>query len=194
MAQAGDVIENPFSGERIRFDETSAETGGEYLAGEIVLALHGIGPPEHVHPVIEERFRVLSGTLTSIVRGEKGGIAAGEELIVPPRIPHRWFNETGDEVRIAFEIRPALPLDRFLESVFALVQAGKTNRKGLPRALPLAPILARHRDVVCPPLPVQRMLLGVLARVAKLLGYPDEYRYPYDEVLEGADEGFRTRE
>ncbi len=37
MARAGDVIENPFSGERIRFGETSAETGGEYLAGDVLL-------------------------------------------------------------------------------------------------------------------------------------------------------------
>ena len=82
MARAGDVIENPFSGEWIRFDETSAETGGEYLAGEIVLAPHGIGPPEHVHPVIEERFRVLSGTLTSLVRGEKvaAGVASSRDV------------------------------------------------------------------------------------------------------------------
>lgn len=31
MARAGDMIENPLSGERITFHETGAETGGRYL-------------------------------------------------------------------------------------------------------------------------------------------------------------------
>ncbi len=182
MARAGDVIENPVSGERIAFEKTGAETDGSYLAGEIVLAPHGAGPPEHVHPVIEERFRVVSGTLGARVGGEARTVQAGESFTVPAGTPHRWWNDTAEEVRIAFEVRPALPLDRFLESAFALVHQGKSNRKGLPGPLRMAPILRRHADVLHlarPPLVVQRPLMRLLGALAGLLGYPDEYPYPY---------------
>lgn len=197
MARAGDVIENPLSGERIAFEKTGFETDGEYSAGEIVLAPHGAGPPEHVHPVIEERFRVVSGTLRARVGGEDRTVEAGESLTVPPGTPHRWWNDTAEEVRIAFEVRPALPLDRFLESVFALVHEGKSNRRGLPGLLRMAPILRRHADVLHlarPPVAVQRPLMRLLGIVAGLLGYPDEYAYPYRDASspqgsESADEG-----
>lgn len=68
MARLRDVIENPMSGERIVLGETGAETGGQYLTGTIHLAAKGAGPREHVHRKIEERFRVLLGKLTRLVR------------------------------------------------------------------------------------------------------------------------------
>ncbi|MDQ7053772.1 MAG: cupin domain-containing protein [candidate division KSB1 bacterium] len=187
MAKAGDVIENPLSGEKIFFDKTGEETNGESLCGRIVLAPQGIGPPEHIHPIIEERFKVVSGQLHALVNGKERMVSEGEELIVPPGTAHRWWNTTDDEVHIEYVVSPALPLDRFLESVFALVQAGKANKKGLPGPLRMAPILQKHWDVLYlanPPLFIQKIVMGVLAVVARLIGYGDEYRYPYKRASE----------
>jgi hypothetical protein len=48
--------------------------------------------------------------------------------------------------------------------------------------LRLALVLRRFEDeiyFVRPPLAVQRVILGALAKVARLLGYRAEYTYPY---------------
>lgn len=132
MASAGDTIENPRSGERIEFHVTGAESDGKYFKGRILLAPNGVGPPEHVHAVIEERFHVVTGRLSPRVAGSQGTYGPGEEIVVPPGTPHRWWNDTAEAVELDFHISPALPLDRFLESVFALAHLGLTDPKGLP--------------------------------------------------------------
>ena len=180
MIHAGDTIENPSSGERITFDTTAAESDGRYLAGRIRLAPHGLGPPEHVHPVIEERFSVLSGRLTASVGGIEHDYGPGNAFIVPPGTAHRWWNRHPQPVEIEFRVSPALPLDRFLESVFALVQMGKADVRGLPGPLRMAPILREHWDVLYlakPPLPVQKAVMAALSVPARILGYPASYEY-----------------
>ena len=182
MARAGDTIENPLSGERITFEETGAETGGQYLAGKILLAPKGVGPPEHVHPTIEEWFRVVSGSLATRVAGRERTYGSGEEFTVPPRTAHRWWNETDEPVEIEYRVSPALPLDRFLENVFAMVRLGYSDSRGLPGPLRMSRVLPRFWDVVylsSPPLPIQKASMAVLGIVALILGYPAVYSYPY---------------
>jgi hypothetical protein len=64
-----------------------------------------------------------------------------------------------------------------------LSRDGKTNKAGAPKnPLLLALILREYEDeiyFVRPPLFVQRVIFGALARVAHLLGYRAEYPYPY---------------
>lgn len=182
MIQAGDIIENPLSGERITFEKTGAETGGAYLAGKIYLAAKGVGPPEHVHPKMEERFRVLSGTLSAKLENQVRTYGPGDEIVVTPGTRHRWWNETNQEVVIEYRVSPALPLDEFLENVFAMVHLGYSDPSGLPGPLRMSLVLPRFWDVVHlakPPLPVQKMTMAILGVVARMLRYPSEYKYPY---------------
>jgi hypothetical protein len=61
MASQGDVLENPLTGEKVIFLETSEDTNGELLRFEYVLPPR-FSIPEHVHPRQEERHEVLSGS------------------------------------------------------------------------------------------------------------------------------------
>src|SRR4051794_32164692 len=61
MAYAGQVIENPVSGERITFRKTAADTNGELLEIDLELAPDGHVPGMHVHPTQTERFEIVSG-------------------------------------------------------------------------------------------------------------------------------------
>jgi mannose-6-phosphate isomerase-like protein (cupin superfamily) len=176
------TIENPKSGERITFRKVAEGTPDERFEGEILLAPRGYGPPEHVHPIIREVFVVRAGTLSASVGGQRRTVGPGEKLEVAPGVPHRWWNETDEPVELSFVVQPALPLDRFLESVFALVHLSKSDERGVPGPLRMSRILQRHWDVVHlarPPLAVQKLVMAVLGVVALLLGYPAEYRYPY---------------
>jgi hypothetical protein len=54
MAKAGDTIESPFSGARIRFLKTARDTNGELLQLEDLMKGGRRVPMEHVHPYMEE--------------------------------------------------------------------------------------------------------------------------------------------
>lgn len=196
MPEPVKTIENPLSGERIEFDVTGAETGGAHLSGRIVLAPFGAGPPEHVHPKMEERFRIVSGHLTARVGGSEGVFAAGEEIRVAPGTPHRWWNRTDEPVELEFHVTPGLPLDGFLENVFALAHMGLTDRHGMPNLLRMSRILPRYWDVLHlarPPLALQKAVMTLLSPVAWALRYPTAYDYPYaPDALEFEDAAGRA--
>ena len=59
MIQAGDVIENPVTGERLVFLKTSRETNGEAVVLETFVKPNGFVAAAHVHPHQEERFLIL---------------------------------------------------------------------------------------------------------------------------------------
>jgi hypothetical protein len=64
-----------------------------------------------------------------------------------------------------------------------MARDGKTNKVGAPRNPLLLALVLHHFEeeiyFVRPPLAVQKMIFGALAKVARLLGYRAEYPYPY---------------
>ena len=67
MAKAGDVLENPFTGQTLTFRRTTADTAGALLEVESRWAHAGQEPPVHHHPSQDERFEVLEGELRAQV-------------------------------------------------------------------------------------------------------------------------------
>jgi mannose-6-phosphate isomerase-like protein (cupin superfamily) len=178
MAKPGDILENPASGEALTVHSSTGETNGEFLSGEMKLAPHAAGPPEHVHPKIEERFRVTSGILHVKVNGVERVVTENEEVAVPPGTPHQFWNPGDGEVRFEAEARPALRLEAFLETAFGLARDGKTDRNGKPGLLQAAVLMREYSDelhLASPPLPVQKVMFGILAPIGRLLGYKAHY-------------------
>ena len=185
MIRAGDVIENPVTGERIVFHKTSQETNGEAVAFETFVQPDGFVAAAHVHPKQEERFAIVSGTLGLRIGDEEIVAGPGETVTIPAGTRHRFWNAGDDVVRFRCEVRPALQFEQLLETMFALAAAGKTNGKGMPNPLRLAVIARAHFDVVRLPFPpafVQRIGLALGAPLGRLLGYAPTYA-PTDEPL-----------
>jgi mannose-6-phosphate isomerase-like protein (cupin superfamily) len=174
MIRAGDSIENPVTGERLVFHQTSADTRGERVVFETVVQPDGFVAAAHVHPFQEERFQVLAGTVGFRVGRRRFEAGAGERLVVPLGTAHRFWN-AGDEVaRFLCEVRPALQFEQLIETMFGLAAAGRTNRKGMPGPLQLAVVARHHFDDVrlpFPPAPVQRLGLALGAPLGRMLGY-----------------------
>src|SRR6478752_1143172 len=63
MIDPGQTIENPVTGERLTFHETSRSTGGEYVLVEAVVEAGGFVAAAHVHPKQSETFKLISGRL-----------------------------------------------------------------------------------------------------------------------------------
>ena len=138
---------------------------------------------EHIHPHQEERFEVIAGTLCGRVAGRELAGTPGETVVVPPGVPHLWWNSGNEELHVRVKVRPALTLENWFETYFGLAQDGKVSAKtGLPNILQLAVMMRAYQDVLIlakPPRPVQTVLFGSLAAAGRLLGYKADYPYPY---------------
>jgi quercetin dioxygenase-like cupin family protein len=178
VIRAGDVIENPVTGERIVFRKTSADTNGEAVVIECFVAPHGAVAMAHVHPSQEERFEVLRGSVGFKVGGKKQVAGPGHRLTVPAGTRHKFWNAGDDEAHFVCEVRPALQFEQLLETMFALAADGRTNKKGMPNPLRLAVIARAHFDTVRLPFPpawLQRVGLTLGAPLGRLVGYAPTY-------------------
>jgi mannose-6-phosphate isomerase-like protein (cupin superfamily) len=178
VIRAGDSIENPMTGERIVFRQTSHETGGEAVVIETYVKPNGFVAAAHVHPSQEERFQVLRGSVGFKIGRRKVVAGPGQRITVPAGTPHKFWNAGEDVAQFVCEIRPALQFESLLETMFALAADGKTNRKGMPNPFRLAVIAQAHFDTVQLPFPpaiLQRVALGMGAPLGKALGYGSVY-------------------
>jgi quercetin dioxygenase-like cupin family protein len=178
MAYAGQTIENPISGERITFRKTAAETDGEVLAFDLELSPDGNVPGMHVHPTQEERFEVVEGTMRFRRSGRKVIANAGDVVVVPPGVRHKFQNGGDEQAQVRVEVRPALRMEQLLENSVDLAAEGRTNSKGMPKPLDLALFVHEFKHEVRGPfLPgwLQRMVLAPLAWIARKRGHCARY-------------------
>lgn len=190
MAKAGDELVNPVTGLRTVFRKTAQDTSGKLLRVDWIGEPGWTTGPDHVHPLQEERFEVLTGKLGLRVGGVERVHSTGDVIVAPAASPHAAWNAGDDEIHVLVDFRPALRTERAFETLAGLARDGKTNRAGAPKnPLRLALILRHFEEeiyFVRPPLAVQRVILGALARVARLLGYRAEYPYPYARQSEAS--------
>jgi quercetin dioxygenase-like cupin family protein len=139
MAVTGQTLLNPVSGERITFRTTAAESNGELVAIDLELPSGARFPgPLHLHPLQEERFEVVKGTMRFRVRRERMIAGAGEVVVVPPRVRHDFANVGEETALVRVEIRPALKMEQMFETAVALAEQGRTMFGGVPKPLELA--------------------------------------------------------
>jgi mannose-6-phosphate isomerase-like protein (cupin superfamily) len=162
-------LENKHTGEIL-------ELWRERRNGETILNLRGTlpakseGPPLHIHHLEDEEGVVTAGTLSALVGGKHVTVDTGQRVLLPKGIPHRWWNE-GDQP-LAFEgsTRPGVDLDRYLQAVFEIMNAGPPNR---PSLVYMAHASLRHRrtqTVLIMPLAVQAILFRLVVGIGTVLG------------------------
>jgi quercetin dioxygenase-like cupin family protein len=171
MITPGQTLENPVTGERFTFTETAATTDGELLAFDFALRPGGAVPMPHVHPVQTERFEVTEGQMRFRVGLRTVMAGPGDVVEVEPGAAHSFANAGEDEARLRVEVRPALAMEEMFGEVIALAQAGRMNRRGMPRnLLDLASLARRYDQEAHAPVigqRLQRILLAPLVFLAK---------------------------
>ncbi len=178
MSRAGDVTENPVTGERAVVRVGTEETNGDLLVVDLFVRPGGAVVGEHLHPVTEERFTVVSGKVGFSVDGRREVAEPPRQLVVPPHTPHDWWNAGDETAHVRVEIRPAARFEEMIGTLFGLARDGKTDAKGRPHLLQLALFALEFDDVLRltrPPRFVQQTLFTVLTPVARLLGYRGTY-------------------
>jgi mannose-6-phosphate isomerase-like protein (cupin superfamily) len=91
---AGELID--LGPAKIRILEDGSTTAHRLGIGEITLAPHSEGPPQHRHAQHDEGFYVVSGTARFTVGDTGYDAPPGTLVMVPPGTPHTFANP-GDE-------------------------------------------------------------------------------------------------
>lgn len=154
-------LELETGGVLLKFTRTAAESGGELHVQEARYPAHSMRPPLHCHPLQDERFSIVEGSLTFQLGSERRLVNAGDELQIPRGVLH-WAYNAGDAPAFAiWETRPAL---RTAEFLWAMHRASRGRAR--PRLQDAAAILSEYRDefqLAKPPALVQRLVFGCLA-------------------------------
>ena len=144
--------------------------------GQIILALDGSlppgssGPPLHLHFHEHEEIIVKAGTLGAQIGTESVVVQAGGTAVLPARLRHRWWNAGDDMLENSGYAVPVVDLDRFLQALFAVLNASPDGR---PSIFYLAHVLWRHRNtqlVAVPPPPIQKIIFPILLLIGHILG------------------------
>ena len=169
---------HPVTGERIVFRKRARDTGGELLEMSLYLAPGGFIAAPHVHPNQEERFEVDGAAVKFRVNGKERLCQPGEVVVVPPGVPHVWWNPSAAEAATLVQFRPALDTETFFETFFGLARDGKVNRKGLPNPLQMMVLARDYQSEMQLPPPAQTILGPIamlLAPIGRALGYRGRY-------------------
>lgn len=145
-------------------------------AGQAVLDIDGSlpprmsGPPLHVHFHQREEIVVKAGSLGAKVGGETIIVPAGGRAAFPAGVEHKWWNGGEDLLEVTGQAIPAGDLDRYLQALFAILNASPSGR---PSLFYIAHVLWRHRQtqsVGVPPRSIQRILFPLVLLLGHALG------------------------
>ena len=176
--EAGEVWENPVTGERARLIEAPWWNSEGRAVAELTALVGARVVGEHLHPELTERFTVLEGELTVKRNGVTSTLHAGETMEIPPGTWHDWWNAAGRDALVRVEITPGERFTHMIETLFGLAREGHVNGKGMPHPLQLAVFAPEFSDVLIlrrPPAAIQRAVFAALAPIAGRRGYRGTY-------------------
>ena len=164
------TLENRHTGEILRMRRARDAEGRVVLALDGSLPPRKDGPPPHVHFRQREEGRVRAGSLGILVGSEKSIVPTGGNAAFPEGVVHTWWNAGDDPLEFGGRAIPAADLDRYLQAVFAVLNASASGR---PSLFYIAHIALRHRRTqrfMKPPLAIQRIVFPLVLLVGYLLG------------------------
>lgn len=155
-------------GHRVRFLDVDPDEDGARLLIEHVWTQPGTMAGPHWHPVLTECFTVREGAMRFRVDGRDLVLRAGEHVTVEPGQVHQFRNDGGRLV-VLHEVRPPGRHRAMFAMWHHLDQQGRTFGPGIPRdPLWLALLWELQEGYLAgPPLALQRLVLGGLARLAR---------------------------
>lgn len=139
-------------------------------------------PTEHVHPLQDEHWRVISGGLAVANGDTETTLSPAESITLPAGIPHRIWNPLDEPSRVVLEFRPALDAQSLTETLYMLAQRGETNDTGQLKLLQFAVTQDAHPNqlyLTAVPIFLQRILIRLLAPIGRFRGYQAVYHLDY---------------
>jgi hypothetical protein len=163
-------LKNRHTGELLRMHRVRDAQGQTVLTIDGSLPPRADGPPLHVHFCQREEGTVKAGTLGAQVGNEKILVQTGGSAAFAAGMLHKWWNAGDDLLEFSGRAIPAGDLDRYLQGVFAVVNASPSGR---PSIFYLAHVLWRHRHtqgIGAPPPAIQRIVFPLVLLIGRILG------------------------
>jgi len=163
-------LENRHTGESLRLRRVRDAEGKVVLTIEGLLPAGAKGPPVHVHFQEREEGSVKAGTLGARVGSENIVVPAPGSAVFAAGVVHAWWNAGDDLLEFNGRVVPVVDLDRYLQAVFAVLNAGTSSR---PPIFYLAHVLWRHRHtqaLMAPPPAIQRIVFPMVLLLGRLFG------------------------
>jgi quercetin dioxygenase-like cupin family protein len=163
------VISNPISGEQIVIRTSGAETNGKLLVFDLFLPPGKQVPSRHTHPIQEERFTILAGTMRFRLGWRSILATSSDTIVIPPGVAH-WFGNPGPEVVHArVEVRPALHMEELFTTA-ASIETGAHDsiRHQVRKLAAVAHLLIEFQREVAVPDIAAWLVRPVLAVIARL--------------------------
>lgn len=179
MAYKNKQINNPVTGQKIRFIQTAGDTHGKLLEMETTYTPHSKEPMAHYHPHQSEDFVILSGKMTVRINGELRVFERGETLHIAPNSVHAMWNATAEPVTVNWKVRPAMNTENLLETTFGLAADGKATPHGMPGLLQTALTINKYHPVfriARPSFAVQKVVFSLLSPFSYLSGKRPDYK------------------
>jgi mannose-6-phosphate isomerase-like protein (cupin superfamily) len=174
MTHAGELYENPVTGERGVVRVPPRQSNGHLLVVDLYVRPGGAVAGEHVHPVTRETFTVVRGELAVRPGGRELRARPGTRLRVPPGVAHDFWNDGAEEARVVVEVQPGERFVQLIRQLFLLAQDGRTDARGRPAPLQAAALGWEFDDVIrftTSPRPLQRLLVAALYPIARATGH-----------------------
>lgn len=165
MAKKGQTINNKITGETLTFLETSADTNGQRLVFDLLLEPRSCVPMKHIHTLQDEIFETLEGYVDVEVGNEQKKIHAGNKVLMPKSVPHKWWNSSGSNIRLTVTFIPAHNTEDFFVEMFELANSGKSKPNGAP-TFSQAAVMCGKYDIYHPKIPVAlQKIVSLITRV-----------------------------
>ena len=131
----------------------------------------GARSAHHIHPLQDEQYHVLSGSLDLFFDKEWHTVALGQSICIPNGKVHAFRNTTNEITKTINTHDPGLRFQEYLEVMQRLIQEGKiTNLTGLGSGIYLSlHSLAFSNEFV--PVQPPYWLIKLMAGIGRLLGY-----------------------
>ena len=167
---SGLVLVRPDGRECLRFRRVRDGAGGDILEVQGRLLPGMMGPPLHAHHLLREETEITAGRFGVVLDAREYVFVPGQTIVFPSGSKHTWWNAGDAPTEFSGRAIPAGCLDRYLQGVFALVNASPA---GKPSFFHMAHLLWRHRhthSLAKPPMFMQRSLLPFLVFVDWIRG------------------------
>lgn len=171
-------LKNRHTGEIISMRRVRGADGQTVLALASSMPPGAGGPPLHLHFHQREDGTVKAGSLGTLVGNKKRVLSVGETVEFPAATVHQWWNAGDVHLELTGHAIPAGDLDRFIQALFAILNASPSGR---PSVFYMAHMLWRHRRtqaVLVPPRMIQQIVFPIVLLVGRFLGKYRGERWP----------------